>query len=381
MELVNKITKIAKEFSTIHKPIFFISIIVGAIYLNTYLRGFGIPFPLDLSVLPTILLVIGFFSVLLTIVISMYLLLVAIINIDPWDTGFKRIINTNKAGLYAPQIKNYLIYALVSYILPFSLFLVITINYGSDTSTKQLVLWFLYLVWAIICSLAWAIDSNLPKNERVPFILKMTFHTFTIQVVTVFSVMVLITIVLSKTPKISDMEFYIILTVYLLINLACILPSFSDRRFQKIQNDNKKLSADDLINKSQLTATYVVLALLVFVSLLPPFAFHIGEIPLRLMNIGGNIEFKVIDARRQCDSWPEVIIDKKDDEKCQSKVGHLIIQLSDRAFTIFENKHGKPILVSLNFSKSAIVSTLPDDSQYKVIYEKMKEKVKEKHIN
>jgi len=374
MELLNKITKITKEYSTIQKPIFFISLIVGAIYLNTYLRGFGIPFPLDLSVLPTILLVIGFFSVLLTIIISMYLLLVAIINIDPWDTGFKRVINTNKTGLYAPHLKNYLIYALVSYILPFTLFLVIMINYGSDTTTKQLVLWFLYAIWAFICSFAWAIDSQLPKNERISFILKMSFHIFTVQVVSVVSVIILISIVLSKTPKISDMEFYIIIVVYLLINLACILPSFSTRKFKKIHNDDNKLSADDLINKSQLTPTYFVIAILIFVSLLPPFAFHIGEIPLRLMNIGGNLEFIATDARRQCDSWPEIIIDKKDEEKCQSKVGHLIIQLSDRAFAIFENKLGKPVLVSLNFSKSAIVSTLPEDSQYKVIHEKEKHK-------
>lgn len=204
----------------------------------------------------------------------------------------------------------------------------------------------------------------------------MSFHLIAAQAVSITSIIILITIISSKTTKISDPTFFIIIAIYLLINAACILPSFSKKKFQELHGTKNNLNADDLISKSQLTPTYFVIGFLVIISLLPPFAFHIGEIPLKLMNIGGNIEFIATDARRQCDSWPSVIIDKVDEKQCQSKKGRLIIQLSDRAFTIFENKNGDPILVSLNLSKAAVISLLPNDSRYKVIFEKMKKKEK-----
>ena len=204
----------------------------------------------------------------------------------------------------------------------------------------------------------------------------MSFHLFTIQTLSVASIIIIIMIVSSKTQELPDLGLYFIITIYILVNLACTLPNFTIKKFKSINNKKTLLTADDLINRSRLTPTYIVIIFLVFISLLPPFAFHIGELPLKLLNIGGNISFVVYDEIKQCNTWPQEIIDEKNTIQCKSKTGYLILQLSDRAYSIFENNQGEPFLVSLNLNKSTIISNLPNDSRYKITYQKMKEKIK-----
>ena len=49
--LIDQLNEMLNKYQFINKGFFYASMFAGAIYLNSYLSGFGIPFPLDINLL------------------------------------------------------------------------------------------------------------------------------------------------------------------------------------------------------------------------------------------------------------------------------------------------------------------------------------------
>ena len=154
MDILEKIKTVIQYYSTFYKPALIISMISGAIYLNGFLRSFGIPFPLEINVLPSALLVIGVLSLLIVVITSLYATLVTTMNYDPFNTGYHIIINTSKSGVFSLKMKNYLKLNFFIYLLPFlTLFFII---YKKLIPLEYIFSFYFYIVltlWSIIVSL------------------------------------------------------------------------------------------------------------------------------------------------------------------------------------------------------------------------------------
>lgn len=348
-----------KNTDLFFKILFLLCVLAGFIYLNSYLNEFGIPFPLDLTILPTALIFISCISILIVGIGILYIFIVAIVNMDFMSIGYKRIINTNRHGVYNPRKYNYLTYSLISYILPFIFSLVVFYNYNLKIIHNQIYLFSGYLAWAFSYG---AILTKYSK-EKYTTTFKLTFHFLLTQSLSLISFSVLLAIILPRTSETTPMNIILYIIGFLIVNTMLFFPSFSKEKFNEINNQGIHLSADQLIEKTNIAPPYFMLAIFILLSLFPPFSSFVTELSLRKLNIGGGTDFTITDSYRRCLTWPNFVMKNMQSGTCTSNNGKLILQLGDRAYAIFYNNK-KPTLVSLNLSKASISTELPQKSIY-----------------
>lgn len=367
MSIRYNIESIIEKNKVFQKPILIGGVISGGIYLNGFLSQFGIPFPLDIGVLTSTLLVIGVISTLVVAIISGYVLLVNLSHYDFLNTNFHFVINTTKEGIYASRAKNYFIFYLITYFVPVLFFISSSyLYYEKIVSIINIVCFFcFYFLFYIFYGYFISLGSFSKKMERLVFSIKLFLHLIVSQAISIISLFMFIAVLAPRVGDLADWELAGIVAIYLIINFLCLLPIFSVRAARKIlESEDTSITAEEFVSKTHITPVWFVIILMILLSYLPRTSAYIGEIPLRLLNIGGGIEFIATDAKRQCDSWPDFIISKNvNSDKCVSITGKLIIQLGDRAYAIFP-RNNTDVIVSINLSKSAIVSDIPTKSIY-----------------
>lgn len=362
MDILEKIKTIIQYYSTFYKPALIISMISGAIYLNGFLRSFGIPFPLEINVLPSTLLVIGVLSLLIVLITSLYATLVTTMNYDPLNTGYHIIINTSKSGVFSLKIKNYLKLNFFVYLLPFlTLFIII---YKELIPLGYIFSFYFYIVlalWSIIVSLFILIKKRKYIKNKQSFFLTFTIHIFIFQNISLLSFALFYLIITPRIDNITDLKLLITLIFYLSFNYLLLLPIFSKKKLLELtKNKTHKLTPESIITQTQNSPAWAIIVFMVLASFLPQISSYVGELPLKLMNLGGGSSFVVTDEIKQCNSWPNFIISKKDNNSCRTKEGKLIIQLGSRAYAIFNDGQYDKV-VNLDLSKSSIVTDLPKD--------------------
>ncbi len=362
--IIEKINETLSKYQHFNKGVFYASMVAGAIYLNSYLSGFGIPFPLDINLLPTTLLVIGVLSAFFIALASIYTLLIGIMNEDPFKIGLQRIISSCDTGIYTPRNANYIKHTMVSYILPFIFSLVIFSEYDiSNSPIKPFIVLLGYISWAFIYSVVITEKEELTGSRRFTLLIKITTYIFLMQLLSIISFAVFLSIVLPRAKNIETIDMILLILGYVVVNAACTLPSFSKQKFDEINISNKSWTAEQIIMQTHTKPTYMIIVALVVCSFIPGVPYYVGEIPLKFLNIGGGIKFAMKDSIERCINWPDSIIDKKTKDYCISREGKLILRLENRGYAVFDGNH-KDKLVSINISESTIVTKIPKDSHY-----------------
>lgn len=362
--LIDQLNEMLNKYQFINKGLFYASMFAGAIYLNSYLSGFGIPFPLDINLLPTTLLVIGVLSAFFLALASIYTLLIGIINEDPFNIGLQRIISTCDTGIYTPRNVNYIKHTMVTYILPFTLSLIVFTEYDMSSSPiKSLAVLIGYISWAFIYSMVITRKEASKGIEKLKLQLKITTYVSLIQLLSIISFAVFLSIVLPRAKNIEPIDMILIILGYVIVNSACTLPSFSKKKFDEINASKKNITAEQLVMQTHTKPTYMIIIALIICSFIPGVPYYVGEIPLKFLNVGGGIDFAMKDSISRCINWPESIIDKKTKDYCISRNGKLILRLEDRGYAVFDGSH-KDSLVSINIAESTIITKIPKDSHY-----------------
>lgn len=351
--------RLKKSIDTVrgeYKLMFFIGFLLGAYYLNSFLGQFGVPFPA--YAIPTMLVVVGGISIFFVVIISAYLIVIGIVNESQVNGEINRLINTDKNGFYNPKIINSIRNGTIIYALP--MLFTLAILYTTRNYLVFFVLFIIYTIWGISYGLIlWERENAL--KQRYKFLLKIVGHILLIQALSFPSLVIFLSLIFSINEDLSTGQFIIISISYVFVNMICIIPVFSPKKFKNIHHSEKLLGADELLHKSRANPTYVILSVLVIASIVPGVSSFVGKLALRSLNIGGGIKFIAKDASENCYSWPQFLIQKSSEHSCVSKVGQLILKLDDRAYALFERKEGEFKMVSINLSKSVIVIDLPDD--------------------
>lgn len=365
MKIKQIILETIESNKALYKPTLFLGMLAGSLYLNAFLSEFGVPFPLDIGVLPTMLLVIGMIAIFLVSITAFYVLLISFINEDPMKSGFHRVINTTSSGLYSSKLRNYLKLYTFTYILPYSLFFYLLLSeiLTSDSGGVFLIFLLGYTFFSFLYSYFISKHAFNHWKEKIRFARRMTLNLILFQAASLLSLGFFVLILVPRVGNIGDYTFLTIVFAYLIVNMFCLMPIFSKDKFFDVTAKSGSLTADKLITHTQATPVPWVVLLLVLLSFLAPFSTYVGELPLKILNIGGGSDFVAVDGKRQCNSWPNFIISNQTENSCTTKTGKLIIQLGDRAYAVFDEGN-KDRIVSLNLSKSAIVNSIPENSLY-----------------
>lgn len=370
MDTINSLKDLIIKNVVFYKPIMLAGIISGGVYLNSFLSEYGVPFPLEIGVLTSTLLVVGILSIILVSITACYLLLIYLVSLDPFKTNYHLVINTSKLGVYSSKKRNYLKLYFFTYLLPMS-FLIEELYAYDNTKSNTHILYILVGTCILIpFSYSYYISKGSYKIgiERIKFSCKMTVHVLVSQFASFMSLFFFIAILVPRVGSLSNWESIVIITFYLLTNLLCLIPIFSRKKSEKILTCiDKKITPDSLIKETQGTIVWFIFATLLLTSYLPPFSPYVGELPLRILNIGGGVDFVAVDEKKQCDSWPEFIIFEKTPNSCTTYKGKLIVQLGDRGFILFHDGETEKV-VSLNLSKSSMISEIPKDSKHSQKY-------------
>ncbi|WP_147280340.1 hypothetical protein [Photobacterium damselae] len=361
MNILEKIKIIIELYKSFYKPILITSMIAGSIYLNGFLSSYGVPFPLDIAVLPSTLLIIGTLSLLIVIITSIYVILMIFMNSDPLNTGYHLIINTSKYGVISFRSRNYIPFIFITYLLPFSL-LFATIYRDLIPTESTYILLIVIFLWSFFCSCFISRNKIRSKKSRNIFIGLFTLHLFIFQIISFTSLMIFLLIIIPRAGDINDLKLSYILFFYIFITVIFIIPIFSKNKLKQLNNsDNDNLDPDFIAKNIQTSPVLAIIFFMILFSLLPQTSSYVAEIPLRLMNIGGGIKFIATDEIKKCDTWPSFIISKRDKSSCITKTGTLILQLGDKTYALFKDGKDDKV-VSLNLSKSSIVTDIPKNS-------------------
>lgn len=261
---------------------------------------------------------------------------------------------------------NHFRYILVSYVLPFTLLLAIIWNTDyAKSSIWPIAFLAVYIVWSFLYGLILGHNAENKLSDKLKTALKVAVHVFCLHVFSIASFAVFFVLIFSRANNVSDGLLITICAAYIIINAFCLLPFFSKDKFDKIHLSGSKLTPEELLKRSHRSPLLFVLPFLFALSLLPPFSAHIGEISLKLINLGRmNSEITIKDIRANCDAWPQFIKQSTEDTHCVSKPGRKIVQFGSRAYFVFE-EDAEPLVISIDVSKATLSQALPEKSIYK----------------
>lgn len=206
------------------KAVGVIGSLCGFFYLFAYTRAVGIPFPLELSVLPTALLLIGVVSILGTAMVVSGVLIPAVLADDPLDVTKTILLATDTEGnRILSRAKRYVICAWIPMAMALVglLFLVGVFDIRPWTSLATIL-----LVGAAIC---WIVGTAhyvvTQKNKRAEYIATMLGQTL----LSVFAYLLAVMIFLALVPEFGKWEAWgaclLVLAVFTPVHFLVTMPN------------------------------------------------------------------------------------------------------------------------------------------------------------
>ena len=210
--------------------------ISGCIYLNGYLSEYGIPFPLDIGVLASLLLVIGSLSVIFVAVILLYFLLVSLVSFDPFESNYHKVINLSKEGDYIPRIRNYVCFVFLFYLLPLiSAMLLVIMKHKNFINAVTACL--LYLLCTIPFLVYAFFFSKKVSKQKSKFFVNMVAYFIVCQFASFLSFAFFILLMAKQYSEISDLESIGVILAFVAINFFCLIPMISNGKYNIKKDD------------------------------------------------------------------------------------------------------------------------------------------------
>ncbi|MHA2815116.1 hypothetical protein [Vibrio campbellii] len=305
----------------------FISTLFGVYFLYTYLVSEKVPLPLELSVLPSLLMVIGTICMMLAVIVSWYSFSSAFIALDPWDVNYyKRFYQTSN------YIKNKYVSSFVGFLIYFTI--------------TPVVLWIsLYLEYSLL--LFYVMFFSVPilysfyvltPNESI-FNLnfsvfksfkyyRLVFSHYFISILAIVSFIFYVKFLSFSKIVIEDFEFYISSIVFMFLSYMSLVPSRPRNEFEKISESYSKKTF--IQKKFSKNASLLVYLLVVLFCLYPPVSSKIAGKTLAVLGLGGGVErtyYYTPDARVRI---PTEIKDSCDSSKyCETKALNVMLDVGD----------------------------------------------------
>lgn len=249
-----------------------------------------IPFPLELSVLPTLLSSLGILCILISMLVMIYATLSIFILVDPFDTDYENLIfrSTYKPidGTKWALFTNYMVFFVFTPTITLVALLAEAENAVTlvITSLVLIPLLFVYYVNSPtkrIWKLQWRIECTLKKFAQTV----ATF--FYINLFSLISGYVAISYFAFALDISSNFAILALFFVVYFLNFFIFVPPSKNSIVSEIEGEGK---ANKLVKAiSRYPAVYIYLVLFV-ISLFPEVSHKTSQAAFRMLNMGGGIE-------------------------------------------------------------------------------------------
>jgi len=340
---------------------------IGLWFLAVFCFKENIPFPLELSVLPSLAMALGIICALITVIFISYAMISTLVLVDPLDIGYKNIVYPNEGGFKGNWKKFLLKYFLV-YVLP--VFYILYHVYCKEAESAQGGFAFIGIVLALSGIYAHRVvnsDEDGPSRLLTAGFWKVYFTIFYISLLSILSLTV-ITAVLIRTMDVTFGQYVCAVLAFYIVSIAIFIPP-PDKNIDKVtdgktssdleeQNTNVFVSLSsqyvEPINSTgsllkrllELPVTLIYLLFLI-IALTPTVAHETTKMALSLLNIGGEREVQYYYLDKFKDDVPALIkVKANNDGKCGNYCltkplnlvldlgGNIYVKLSDTSQTI-----------------------------------------------
>ncbi|KXZ69126.1 hypothetical protein [Acinetobacter venetianus] len=315
-----------------YKKIIMFSTILGIYYLFVFIRYERIPFPLDISMLPTLFLALGILSGLITIFIIFYALISSFVLLDPFEIGYSNIFYVNTKQLGGKNVAG--IFNFFIFFFPPTIVLVITSIFTPDFA-GAIAISSTIIFPALFSYYALSHEKNIKQDKlqtiRSGLYLR-TFLTFmTLATCSLISFYLFITYLdLAFTDGSKTL---IGSVLYMLgfygFNFFVLKPFQQKDNFQRRADHYHGVNLKNTLLK--IPAFYCYLFAIAF-SLLPNVAHYTVSKSFLFLNIGGGIERIYFFSKKERMDLPNEIIDQCDKRVCYTKKLRVVMDLGSARY-------------------------------------------------
>lgn len=313
------------------KRVMFFSTILGVYYLFVFIRYERIPFPLEMSVLPTLFLALGILSTLITFFILFYALISSFVLLDPFEIGYSNIFyaNSKKLGKPLAGIFNFIIF-----FLPPAIILVIVATIVPDYAGAIAVL------STVICSslfsyYALSYEINIHQDKFKTIFNGLYLRTFLTFMILAYCSLISFYIFIkymdlafiggSKTLKGSVMY----MLGFYVFNFFVLIPFRQKNNFHRKADHYHGVNIKNTLLK--IPAFYCYTIAITF-SLLPNVAHYTVSKSFSFLNMGGGIERKYYFSQKERVNLPSELVDQCDSRICYTKNLKVIMDLGSARY-------------------------------------------------
>lgn len=328
--------------------------ILGFYYLSSYLRCFNIPFPLEISVLPTALLVIGVCAISFVLMLSGYLILSSLVQFGIFGVDYAYLVKSDSNGVLTNKgtvlIKN----ISIIYVSPAITFFAFIFFGGEQaSSTLNLILFLvMYLLWALLFSIRMVRKEFYPKKSGTwKDVASIAALVFAVEFFSIASSLIFLALILPRGIVSTWPEMLAAIALYLLTNVVCMTPTYKD----------DELFGYDKFNKAGLNPTLFVFSILTLLTLMPQVSHYVGELPLKYLNIGAGVERTLLIPIAKSKSFPLKMLGECNKEQgyCVSPRVKLLYGLGRYSYFLYGKRS-----VRVNADSYTEVIDIPEDSPY-----------------
>lgn len=303
------------------------STILGVYYLFIFIRYERIPFPLEISVLPTLFLALGILSALITIFIVFYALVSSFVLSDPFEIGYAKIFYANSKNLGSKPLAGILNFIL--FFLPPAVILVITAILTPNIAGFIAIISTI-LFPALFSYYAISYETSI-RQDRLKSVFSSQFlRTFLTFMMLAYCSLLSFYIFI----KYMDLAFIggsqtfmgsvIYMIVFYIFNFFVLVPFQQKNSFQRKADHYHGVNIKSTLLKMPAFYCY---GMAIAFSLLPNIAHYTVSKSFSFLNIGGGIERRYFFSIKERVNLPEEMIDKCDTRVCYTKNFKIIMDL------------------------------------------------------
>ncbi|KAB7694289.1 hypothetical protein GBN33_16625 [Plesiomonas shigelloides] len=342
IELIKKIIKNGLLFSSS----------LGVYYFFLYVINEGIPFPLDISALPTVFIALGMLGGIFTLLVIMYSFMSVIVIFDPFNIRYSDVFYSK-----AFNIKSKVGSSLVNYILFFCLHPVAYfIAYKYELPTWIMIASFIsipFMFSFLVMRRAQCGRGNI-KNAIVSVRFILLYITFLyIGLLSLLSLVIFVKYIQFNTGETSDFIVICYIVIFAFFSYIILIPAGSGTWFEENESKYDKNKVSNRLKKTPAMAVYAIAAM---TSLLPPVAYKTAKKSLYILNVGGGVKRQYFyNPSSKVPMPPNIIGECNGNNFCKTKELRVILDLGNIVYVRIEGEDSNDELISLQKKDLGII--------------------------
>ena len=330
-----------ENIRAIAKNTIFMSMLFGVYFFFTYVMEKRVPFPLDIDVLPSLLIMIGLLGFIFSIVGSLYVFMASLIAYDPYDINYYKYFYLSSfycRNKYLSSIAGFILYFLVA---PITLWL--SLYLGNELLLS--ITWFVAIPFLYSFYLLTPNDRVSKSSLRVLFPAKylvLVGSYFFVSLLSNFSFLIYVKFLAFTELVATDPEFYISSIVFVILSYISLIPRRPMNEFERIA---KQRSESGFFSDFYKSPAVLICSLAVLFCLYPPVTAKIAHQTLYFLGLGGEVERVYYFTPSSRIRIPSEVIDSCTEEKyCQTKSLEVVLGVGGVLYVKVKNDNGNKLI-------------------------------------